>query len=140
MSGFKEHVLAGTVTGVIVGAVTGYYSGSVGFGISNAIFVLIGSQLPDIDTVSIPSRIFAWLTIVFSGVMMYLGEHKQAAISGILYAAFSCDKHRGWKHGWPLIICCFVAAFLSTKNILPNYYFLLAPLALGLISHKFLDK
>ena len=140
MSGFKEHATAGAIVGTIVGLGTAYVTSNMGYGFTFGVAAFTGSIIPDSDTGSIPSRIFAWVTIILSSILMYFGEYKQASVVGIIYAALSCGKHRGWTHGWTFIIACFAAAYLTTKGILPNYYILLGPFAFGLITHKFLDK
>ena len=140
MSGFKEHATVGLVSGAIVGFGVGYYSSDYILGALFGMAVFVGSLASDIDTGSIPSKWFARIGIVLAIALMYYGQHKHASIIGLAYMGFSSDKHRGFTHGWPLIIVCFVVGYFGAISKIPAYFVLFAPFGAGLLIHKLLDK
>lgn len=137
---FKEHGLAGLATGLLVGAGTFYITKRADQSIVFALVTLAGSLAPDVDTGSIPSRIFAWIGIIASIFLMYKGLFKPAAIIGVVYMAFSSDKHRGFTHKWILPFGCFIVGALSLKFPQLARYLWLVPFGIGLACHYVVDK
>jgi len=137
---FKNHLIAGTATSLIVGGGTFYLTRNIEQSIAFGLIALAGSQVSDIDTGSIPSRIFAWLGIAVSVFLLYLGYPTSSAVIGIIYMAFSSSGHRGLTHKWILPITCFIIAAISFK--FPNMarYVWLAPFGVGICVHLIIDK
>jgi len=137
---FKQHLLAGSATALIVGGTTMYMTKNPYIAVAFAITTIAGSLASDIDTGSIPSRIFAWIGIVIAAVFMWYGKDKHSAITGVVYMAFSSDKHRGFTHGWILPIVCLVCAYLAYIHKIPLAFVFLGPFAIGLLTHKLVDQ
>ena len=139
MSNFKGHLIAGTATGIITGGTAWYITKNPIAGLVFAGVTIAGSLAPDIDVGSIPSRIFAWIGIALSALMIYNGRPTIGAYIGIAYMAFSSDKHRGITHKWILPAACFIAGWYGyvTQN---SNYLMLVPFGVGLIVHLCLDK
>lgn len=137
---FKSHLLAGTATSLIVGGSTYYINRDIEIAVIFAIITIAGSLISDLDTGSIPSRIFAGLGIATSIYLLYIKHEKLAAIVGIVFMAFNLDHHRGITHKWILPIVCFILGALSFK--FPNMarYVLLIPFGFGLSTHFIIDK
>lgn len=140
MSNFKGHLIAGSISSVALAAGSYYLTGDVLLSTSWGSCVFIGSLAPDIDTGSIPSRIFAISGIIISAFLLYIGMTREAALIGIVYMAFSSDKHRGFTHGWMLIIATMCLGILGAYGKIHIFYSLLAPFSFGLIVHKVMDR
>lgn len=141
---FKQHAAAGAATGFIVAGGSYYFLPDPRLGPVLGLIALAGALCPDIDTGSIPSRIFAWVGIAISLLLIYKGSPEPAAYIGIVYMAFSSDRHRGFTHKWILPIGCFVIGGISiyypeTFPILMNLFWLI-PFGLGLVTHYIIDK
>jgi hypothetical protein len=130
---FKNHAIAGLATGSAVAGTSYYFSKNIEISFMMGAVTLAGSLIPDLDTGSIPSRIFAWIGIVLSLYLMYINQSKFAAIIGVAYMAFSAPKHRGLTHKWVLPIACLIGAYIS-KQVWPGAF------AAGLVTHFALDK
>ena len=130
---FKAHLIAGSIAGIAISAINYYFSKDLKSSIILGSITLAASLVPDIDTGSIPSRIFAWLGILVSCFLLYFKNPFPAAIIGIVYMAFSSDKHRGFTHKWALPICCFIASYLTKQLWLSAF-------GLGLIVHYVMDN
>lgn len=137
---FRAHALAGTATGLITGATAWYITKNPVAGLAFAGVTVIGSLASDIDTGSIPSRMFAWAGIIIAALLMWYGKDRHSAVTGIVYMAFSSDKHRGFTHGWALPVVCFVCSYLAYIHKIPLQFILLFPFAIGLLTHKAVDK
>jgi len=144
---FKEHAIGGASASLVAGVGTMYFTGDIVTSIFGAVTAMAGATSPDIDTASKPSRWFARLGIFVSVILMWIDANREAAITGIIYMAFSSDKHRGWTHSWWFAIACFVASFIAYSRIalpyigvLPIYFILAASFGLGLITHFILDR
>lgn len=136
---FKNHLIAGTATGIITGGTAWYITKNPEIGLSFAGVTLAGSLASDIDTGSIASRLFAWAGIIMAAVLMWYGKDRHAAIVGVVYMAFSSDKHRGFTHGWSLPAVCFVCSYFAYVREIPLQFVLLFPFAVGLLTHKAVD-
>ena len=140
MSNFKTHALAGLAASTILGGATIALTSNIKLGIAFGVSTLVGSLISDIDTGSIPSRIFAWIGIAISGLMMYFGKNQQAAIVGLIYMGLSSDKHRGFTHSWVLVAILMVLGFLAGYGKISPEFVLLAPLSFGIAVHLIIDR
>jgi len=137
---FKNHLLAGTATGIITGATAWYITKNPSIGLVFAGVTVIGSLISDLDTGSIPSRIFAWIGIAASCFMLYTGKPKIAAVIGIIFMFFNLDHHRGFTHKWILPIVCFIAGGMALRYPQFRMYVALIPLGIGIATHLAADK
>ncbi len=141
---FKEHAIAGLATGLVVAGGAYYFLPDPRLGPVFGLIAFAGSLAPDIDTGSIPSRIFAWAGIALSILLLHQNSPEPAAYIGIVYMAFSADKHRGFSHKWILPITCFLIAGVGIyyPDIFPLFkrLFWLIPFGLGIITHFIIDK
>jgi membrane-bound metal-dependent hydrolase YbcI (DUF457 family) len=130
---FKNHAIGGLVSGTIVAGVTYYFSKNAQVSFSMGAVTLAGSLLSDCDTGSIPSRIFAWLGVIFSIYLIYIKQPIFSAIIGIIYMSLNLDHHRGFTHKWIVPTACFIGAYFS-KQAWP------IALGVGVATHLSLDK
>lgn len=130
---FKEHLIFGSISGAVVLATSFYMSNNIEESLVFCAVTVAGSLVPDIDTGSVPSRIFAWIGIAVSCMFLYHGNSKPAAIIGIIYMLFSSDKHRGFTHKWILPIACLAWAYFF-KQTWPVAF------GIGLATHYVCDK
>ena len=138
---FRQHLLAGTATSLIVGGISMYMTRDIRVAGIFVIVTIAGSLISDVDTGSIPSRIFAWIGIIASILLIQRGYPKPAAIIGIVYMAFSSDHHRGFTHKWILPYICFAAGiFAYFYQAQYGYLGLCIPFGLGLATHFIIDK
>ena len=141
---FKEHAAAGAATGLVVAGGSYYMLPDPRLGPVYGLIALAGSLSPDIDTGSIPSRIFAWVGIAISFLLIHENHPEAAAYIGIIYMAFSSDRHRGFTHKWILPIACFMIGGVGIyyPDVFPIFtrLFWLIPFGLGLITHLIIDK
>lgn len=137
---FREHAIAGLITGSAVTGASYYFSRNIPFSLLMGAVTVAGSIAPDVDTGSIPSRIFAWIGIALAAVFMYFGKNKNAAATGIIYMAFSSDRHRGATHSWVLIMVCAGLGYAGFRQWMPIYFILMSAFSVGLITHKIIDS
>ena len=141
MSGFKTHNKWGIASALLYGVGSYVYTGNLKLSAISMVAILFGSLAPDVDTGSIPSRIFAWMGIALAAFFIVADKDRWAAIVGIIYMSFSSLKHRGLTHSMLLIVACVVAGMAASfGKIHPNYFYL-APFGFGLFIHSFIvDK
>lgn len=137
---FKQHAIIGAASSGIIAVGSFALTKNPAIALTFGVSLFVGSIIPDIDTGSIPSRIFAVATIILAGILMYFGLDKHAAIVGIINAALRIDKHRGYTHSWLLIIVCSAIGIVAAFGKIPEYFVLLAPFAVGLIVHYLVDR
>lgn len=137
---FREHSIAGTITGLIVGGTAYYITKNPEIGTAFAVITLAGSLLSDVDCGSIPSRIFAWVGIVLSVFLMYKGHNRYAGIVGLFYMSLSAGKHRGFTHKWIVPIMCLAIGVAGFYYPQFARYILFIPLGIGISVHLCLDK
>lgn len=139
---FKAHAIAGSISGISMSLFAYHCSDLIGYhslyhNLEKSIFfglITLGASLaPDIDTGSFSSRIFAWIGIISSCILIYLNFPLASAIIGIVYMAFSSDKHRGFTHKWALPISSFIVFIIA------NVFWLLS-FSIGLITHYIVDR
>lgn len=130
---FREHAIAGLITGSAVTGASYYFSKNIQVSFMMGVVTLAGSLCPDIDAASIPSRIFAWLGIIFSVYFIYINQAVYGACVGIVYMAFNVDHHRGITHKWSMVVVCLIGMYIY-KQAWPG------ALAVGLCCHYILDK
>ncbi len=130
---FRNHAIAGLITGSAATGATYYHSKNIQFSFAMGAVALAGSLAPDIDTGSVPSRIFAWVGILFSCYLIYIKQTRFAAYIGLIYMVLSSGKHRGLTHKWIIPIVCFIGSYLS-KQAWPG------ALAMGWACHLSVDK
>ncbi len=133
MGMFKEHLIAGTAAGLATGTGALYMYGDPKLAGFLCAVTVAGSLVSDVDTGSVPSRIFAWIGIAVSILLLYQGNPVPAAYIGIIYMLFSSDKHRGFTHKWILPIGCFIALLITKQMWLGAF-------AIGLGTHYAVDK
>ena len=137
---FRQHLLAGTATSLIVGGITLYMSRDIRVAGIFAIVTLAGSLIPDADTGSIPSRIFAWLGVIASIVLIKTGRPLPAAIIGICFMILNLDHHRGFTHKWIVPYACLIVGMIPLFFQANQYLTLLVPFALGVATHLLADR
>ena len=137
---FKQHLLVGSATAAIVGGTTMYMSKDIRVAGLFAVVTLAGSLVSDLDTGSIPSRIFAWLGIIASIVLIREGMPTPAAIIGIVFMAFNVDHHRGITHKWILPYVCLAVGVFGYYNPQYRYLLLCIPFSIGIMTHFACDK
>lgn len=135
MSGFKTHALSGAGSGFLVATGIGYITGRIDVAVTFWFFVFVGSILPDIDTGSIPSRVFSIATVIIAGIFIFKGMDRHAAITGILNAVMRIDKHRGFMHSLLLVIILLIIGAMGCFGKIHMYYSVLAPLSFGMFVH-----
>lgn len=113
--------------------------------------IVLGSIFPDIDTESIPSKIYATFALVCLTVFAIKHRPWHGVILMIPYLAAKISRHRGWTHSLkfifsliliPLIVTLLAIAFPSIgwlANLLLDYYITICCFAAGNVVHKILD-
>lgn len=142
---FKGHLIGGLSSGLIVGGIGLWLQLPLESAVTLGGAVFIGSQFPDLDTGSIPTRWFGRIGFLFSfAILMYslkagFGNLTLAGYTVGLISLFSQgSKHRGLTHKYyiPLILggLFFYPVFEGT--LMP---FICLGLSSGIFIHLFID-
>jgi len=130
----KAHMIAGASTGTVISLFLLNYE-STENALAGGFAVFLGSEFPDLDTGSIPSRVAARVGFLAGIVLIYFGFPLYAAIIGCIYMAVKAQPHRGITHSYLLPIICFVLARL----VFPQYSVMITCFGIGLIVHNIID-
>ncbi len=129
----------GSLTGL--GTVWGVYdnTGNPEISIAAGISCLLGSEFPDLDTNSIPSRVAAGAGLILSAILFYYGRFPYAALLGMVFMLIKTLPHMGITHSYllPLALVGASAWVFSYGRI---YGFMAVYFGFGLIVHYGVDK
>ncbi len=135
----KAHLYMGSLTSI--GTVWGVYgnTGAIEISIASGISCLLGSEFPDLDTDSIPSRYTAGAGLILSAILFYYGYFQYAALIGMVFMLIKTPPHRGITHSYllPLALVGVSEWVFSYGRI---YGFMVVYFGFGLIVHYAFDK
>jgi hypothetical protein len=140
---FAGHLRVGVVVGgistgtmaitTLEGAIERHWQAIIVFFLS----VVIGSQYPDIDTGSKPSRYFAMGCLALLGYGYYYNMADLVFWVAMFYLIPKTTKHRGLTHTYWVPLSLAVCAYLFP---FPLFDMLLLGASLGVISHLVADQ
>jgi membrane-bound metal-dependent hydrolase YbcI (DUF457 family) len=137
---FKQHATLGIITGAVCG-VTASYTGTrdlEAFAVAG-LTAFVGSQFPDLDTKSTPSKWFARLAVLLvifdSFRPFYADSQIEYYYPAVLFCFMQSGKHRGWTHSYFVPMVCFGLGVYFKYD-----FMLFASFAMGVLSHYYLDR
>jgi membrane-bound metal-dependent hydrolase YbcI (DUF457 family) len=150
---YPYHLAAGTIVGLTAPLILKEVGISVPDQQQLLIFpaILLGSIFPDIDTESIPSKIYAAFSLVCLAIFAIRHRPWHGVILMGPYLAAKISRHRGWTHSFKLVfsliliplvvilLAIIVPSIGWLANLLLDYYITICCFAAGIIVHKILD-
>lgn len=144
MSGYKGHLVGGTVAFFVVLLLMGAYCTHLQTAFMWLVFCLAGSLFPDIDVKSKGQKYFYWVVVGLMLLTIVQQRYDLLAIISILSAVPMLVKHRGLFHEpWflitlPLIVWCAIGAMMPHAA---DRFFIYALFFIGgALSHLILDR
>lgn len=117
-----------------------------------AIAVILGGNFPDVDTKSVPSKIYALMIALSFPILFYVGMFWYWFAFLVPFIAAQIWSHRSWTHSMKFIFALVgivIAAELISfaipdklqyiKQIILRFDLQIVCFALGVFTHKFLD-
>ena len=114
--------------------------------------IILGGIFSDIDTESIPSKIYAGFAFIALIILAIKNKPWHGVMLMAPYLAAKISKHRGWTHSiytvFALLISPLIIATIAyllpfnvqtISDIINNYYWLIVSFSFGICIHKFLD-
>ncbi len=131
----KAHMIAGIFAGVSIAGFLSKYETRED-AIVGGVACFLGSEFPDLDTGSIPSRMFARFGFLAAFGLLYYDQAYYAALVGIFFMFVKSQPHRGITHSYflPLLL------FLFSVVIFQEYAIMLSCFGVGLLVHYILDR
>lgn len=131
----KAHMIAGASVGSAIGLFLFNYENQ-NQALIGGISCFLGSEFPDLDTGSIPSRIAARVGALSAIALIYFNLSFYAALIGVVYMVVKAQPHRGLTHSYALPVICFILA----SFVFPQYAIMLSCFGIGLIVHNIIDR
>jgi len=136
---FRNHFVAGIVTSSLASIAWKAIHVKAGIELNDPNELLIifglclaGSLIPDLDTQSKPSKIFAFLGSIFCIVSLIVQEPYPALMYSAAFLFIKSFNHRTWTHVWALpVVLVFVGIYFDQ--------WMLIPFAVGIVCHYILD-
>jgi membrane-bound metal-dependent hydrolase YbcI (DUF457 family) len=150
---YPYHLAAGAIAGLSAPIIMKEIGISIPEQQQLAIFpaILLGSIFPDIDTESIPSKIYAAFSLFCLIIFAIKNKPWHGVILMIPYLAAKISRHRGFTHSFKLVISLILIPLVVTllaiifpsidwlANLLLDYYITICCFAAGIVIHKILD-
>ena len=144
---YKEHLLGGFVSGMIVlffiANYVCYYTIPVLTFLEWLLFALAGSLFPDVDIKSKGQKLFYWVIVTLILLTLFKGNLSLSIYLALFSILPMLVRHRGLFHcTWFIVIFPLVAAALASVY-LPNYRYSLfydaSFFIAGALSHLLMD-
>jgi membrane-bound metal-dependent hydrolase YbcI (DUF457 family) len=138
---FKQHATLGIITGVVCGVTASQITqiDKVETFVLCTIVAFTGSQFPDLDTKSTPSKWFARFAVLmwFFAVDWFdtWAVNLPLLVPGVFLNFMQSGKHRGWTHSYFVPMGCFGLGVYFKYD-----FMLFASFAIGVLSHYYLDR
>ena len=135
----KAHLIAGVVSGLLVAGILVNYTNAE-LAVVGGVTCFLGSEFPDLDTDSIPSRMTARFSFGLSLTLYFFGMLHYSALIGLVFMLIKCQPHRGITHSPLLPFGLIITAVVLNFNNNLFYALLLWCFAVGLTAHNIVDS
>ena len=136
MSDFKKHnwFAVGASALVLIATLAAGSKFEVSLILSVAVY--LGSNFPDLDTASTPSKWAARFALVSSAYFIYAEKPIYGLIVCMIFIAPKESKHRGWTHKFSTPALITASIFILFKE----YLLVACAFSVGLLIHYTLDR